>query len=209
MRTTVSIILKLVVIASVCLGVVLNALAGGGRMFLYFTIQSNIWIALVCLLELALKLCGVKSPRVMSVVKLVFTVSITLTGMVYCFMLAPFIGEGAFALSSSLVHVVSPVAAVADYFVCRKDLRLKMKDAWWALLPPLYYLGFAALGFVLAWDFGGGAHFPYYFLDWGSPAGTFGFVSDPLSIGVMYYVAFLLLFLLGMSRLYIRLTPRS
>lgn len=200
----ISVILKTIVVVCATTGVVMNVLGmGGSTGFLFFTIQSNIWIALVCLAGLVLDICKVRPSRIMGVIKMVFTASITLTGIVYCGMLAPFIGPGAFALSSSLVHVVVPIAAVADYFVCRTDYPLKKKDSVWVILPPIYYLGFAAVGFVLNWDFGGGANYPYYFLNWGSPAGAFGFVSDPLAIGVIYYVLFLLAFMIGVGALYV------
>ena len=52
-RRAVSIVLKLIVIVSAVTGIVMSALAsrdtfmGGGRVFMYFTIQSNIAVALI------------------------------------------------------------------------------------------------------------------------------------------------------------------
>ena len=59
-RKILSIILKLVVIVSAATGTFLSAYAGrktfmgGGRLFMYFTIQSNIAIALICAAGLCL-----------------------------------------------------------------------------------------------------------------------------------------------------------
>ena len=55
-----SFILKLIVVISAAVGIFLSAYAGrgtfmgGGRLFMYFTIQSNIAIALICAAGLCL-----------------------------------------------------------------------------------------------------------------------------------------------------------
>lgn len=51
------------------------------------------------------------------VIKFVGTVSITLTGAVFCFVLAPTLGNAAWNLQNILTHVVVPVAAIIDFFV--------------------------------------------------------------------------------------------
>lgn len=50
-------------------------------------------------------------------IKFVGTISITLTGMVFCFVLAPTMGRYAWNLQNILTHVVVPIAAVVDFFV--------------------------------------------------------------------------------------------
>ena len=65
----ISICLKLVVIISAIVGTVLSAIQsseafmGGNTVFMYFTIQSNLLIALVCLLGLILLFINGKSGR--------------------------------------------------------------------------------------------------------------------------------------------------
>lgn len=203
----ISLFLKAIIVIAAVWGISLcafdaNAFMGGKAVWLYFTIQSNIWMVLVALLGAA-KMFRQSFPRWMSVLQLMMTVSITLTGLVYCFMLAPLMGEQAFNLTNVLTHVVVPVASVLDFFVSSRWLSLRDRDAWYVVIPPLYYLGFAAIGYVLNWQFGPGINYPYFFLNWGSPAGAFGF-SDMLPfMGVMYYVLIMLLFLLLVGRLYI------
>lgn len=214
MKVTVSAFLKLTVIIASLVGIVLCAtdksvFMGGETVFLYFTIQSNMWICAMSAAALYLMLSGARIKRWMSIVKLVLTVSITLTGMVFCFMLAPVLGAGAFNLPNILTHVVVPVAAVADFFVCRESYDLRMGDALWVIVPPLYYLGFASLGYVLGWQFSEGICYPYFFLNWGSPLGAFGFSGSFPYMGVMWYVLFLLVMLLLCGRLYIRLAMRG
>lgn len=178
---------------------------GGKAVWLYFTIQSNIWIALVALAGLVLAALRRSFPRWMSVLQLMMTVSITLTGLVYCFMLAPLMGEQAFSLTNVLTHVVVPLVSVLDFFLSHRWLSLRGRDAWYVIIPPLYYLGFASVGYVLHWPFGPGLNYPYFFLNWGSPAGAFGFCDVLPYMGVMYYVLIMLVSLLLVGRLYIAL----
>lgn len=179
-----------------------NAFMGGKAVWLYFTIQSNIWMVLVALIG-AVMMLRPSFPRWMSVLQLMMTVSITLTGLVYCFMLAPLMGDKAFNLTNILTHVVVPIVSVVDFFVSSRRLSLRVRDAWYVIIPPLYYLGFAAIGYVQNWQFGPGINYPYFFLNWGSPAGAFGFSNTLPFIGVMYYVLIMLLFLIMLGRLYI------
>lgn len=208
MNKIASIILKTIVVICSFAGVVMGLIPQGNTSpnystLLFFTTQSNIWIGIVCLVGLIQMLKGRTAGHVASVLKMVFTVSILLTGVVFNFMLAPIYGPSSYSLSSIFVHVVSPIAAVLDYIICRRLYTLSGRDAWWGIVPPLYYLGFASLGYVLKWNFGGGAHYPYFFLNWGSPAGAFGFVNEFPFIGVMWYVIILLLSLLLVSRLFV------
>lgn len=200
-KKIISIILKFIVVISALIGVILSALRGGYSM-LYFTSQSNVWIAAVCLVELVLVFLKKEQRSWLFTVKLIFTVSITLTGVVYNTMLAPFIRVGAYTFSSTLLHVVVPVAAVADFFVSDYPTENKKWLPLLAIIPPLYYLIFAGIGFALKWDFGYGDRYPYYFLNWCSPAGAFGFSKESPYIGVVYYVLILLALVIGIGYLY-------
>ena len=51
------------------------------------------------------------------VIKYIGTVAITLTGVVFAFVLAPTFKQGAWNLQNTLTHLVVPVAAVLDFFV--------------------------------------------------------------------------------------------
>ena len=90
-QKTVSYILKIIVILSSVIGTLISYLAGrqafmGGRhVFMYFTIQSNFLIAIICGYGLYLLLKGKEITKTWYTVKLVGTVSITLTGVVFAF----------------------------------------------------------------------------------------------------------------------------
>ena len=201
-RKITSIVLKSIVVVSVIVGLTLYMVERVSHM-LFFTLQSNIWIGVTCIVGLVLMIAKVQLERWMYVVKLTFTVSITLTGVVYCTMLAPFLGSQAFTLASTLLHVIVPVAAVADFFVYDYAGVYKWWDCLIVTVPPFYYLAFAGVGYALNWDFLDGLNYPYFFLDWGSPAGAFGFSKQSPYIGVFYYVLILLAFVVGVGALYV------
>lgn len=201
------VILKVAVVVCALIGILLSAsdpdaYMGGSSVFLYFTIQSNIWIALLKIVEIV-RFGKEDESRTMSIFRLIFTISITLTGLVYCILLAPTMGADAYSLSSVLTHIAVPVFAVTDFFLCRETLNLKSSDAWWVTIPPLYYLVFAGVGYLLNWPFGPGVNYPYFFLNWGSPAGAFGFCTGEPYMGVVYWVLILLVLLVALSRIYI------
>lgn len=235
LRLYTSVALKLCVVICSLWGVWLNIctpdkIFGNPSAMLYFTIQSNLWICIACLVGLVTMVRRSVVSHTMAVLKLVFTVAITLTGMVYCFLLAPVGGPEAWALKSNLVHVVVPVASVIDFFVAssiwgtmnqsarsaesgRFSIRkprylLDGRDSWWVILPPLYYLGFASIGYVRNWHFSSSTNYPYFFMNWGSPAGAFGFCEGLPYMGVMWYVLVLLIFLVLVGRLYVWLGKR-
>ena len=129
----VSCILKAVVIISAVTGILLSAGAGrrafmgGSRVFMYFTIQSNIAIALVCAVGAALLWRKQPVKDIWYLIKYVFTVSITLTGVVFCFVLAPTLGKYAWSLQHVLTHVVVPLGAILDFFVTGRYGSIKRK----------------------------------------------------------------------------------
>lgn len=220
-RKYLSCALQVIVAACSAAGIILttmlagNDFMGGATTFLYFTIQSNIWIGVTCLIFAACNIiCLIRRgdnasfPAWAYVIKYVFTVSITLTGIVFCFVLAPTM-PGAFSSAANvLTHVAVPVAAVADLFI-GTSIKLKTINFLWALIPPVYYVLFAATGFVCNWDFGGGNNYPYFFLNWNSPAGAFGFADGMYFMGSFYWVIVLLAFISAMSIGYIALMRKT
>ena len=211
---TVSYILKTIVIVCAILGTVLSALGGrnafmGGKVvFMYFTIQSNIAIALICAIGLWLMLSGKPYYRWWQVVKLVGTISITLTGTVFCFILAPTMGSRAWNVQNILTHVVVPLAAIIDFFVTGVISDIKKSSVLYVMLPPLAYVVYAGIGYVQGWEFAKGVHYPYFFLNWGSPAGVFGFSRQLPFMGTGWWIILLLALLILVSLLYLAILRR-
>lgn len=214
LKKSISIVLKIIVIVSVIVGVLLSAGAGrrsfmgGSVVFMYFTIQSNIAIAVVCIAGLCILLRKKTYGAVWYTVKLVMTVSITLTGVVFGFVLAPTLGKNAWNIQNILTHVVVPVAAVIDFFVVAGPVRLRMKSALFVIIPPLLYAIYAGIGYIQNWEFSTGKNYPYFFLNWGSPAGAFGFTDGLPYMGSAWWILALLIFLIAVGFGYIALANK-
>lgn len=207
-RKITSYALKAVVFISALVGTILSAVAssdafmGGETVFMYFTIQSNIAIAIICLIGAILLIRNKEIHYAWYVVKLVGTVAITLTGVVFCFVLAPTMGAGAWGPANVLTHVIVPICSIVDFFIVAVAYKYRRIDILFVIIPPLLYAIYAGIGFAADWNFGSGYNYPYFFLNWGSEAGAFGFSSDLPFIGTMWWILLLLVFLIGIGFLY-------
>ena len=140
-RKTISMALKLIVIVSAIAGTVMSASAGrnsfmgGSRVFMYFTIQSNIAIALISLIGFCLLMREKAVSEAWYVVKLAGTVSITLTGVVFAVLLAPILGEASWSVPNTLTHLIVPLAAVADFFVTVSGAEIKRRNVIYVIIP--------------------------------------------------------------------------
>ena len=194
----ISLILKAVVVIAAAIGVFISAYAskdtfmGGSRVFMFFTIQSNIAIAIVALIGAVLLIRKRLIRDIWFVIKFVGTVSITLTGAVFTFVLAPTLGEYAWNLQNILTHVVVPLAAIADFFVTGAYGDIKKSSVFFVVLPPAAYVVYAAIAYVAGWEFMEGINYPYFFLNWGGPAGAFGFMKTFPFMGTAWWIVALL-----------------
>ena len=168
-RKNVSNVLKLVVILSAAVGTVMSAVAGrnsfmgGSKVFMYFTIQSNIAIAVICAFGGLLLLRNKEIRKVWYIVKLAGTVSITLTGVVFVVLLTPVLGDKAWNIQNTLTHVVVPAAAIADFFVTASGRQIKRKNVVYVIIPPMLYAIYAGIGYLKGWEFARGQNYPYFF----------------------------------------------
>ncbi|MBQ7603671.1 MAG: Pr6Pr family membrane protein [Clostridia bacterium] len=214
-KKTASLIFKIVVVLSAAVGTLMSfyagreAFMGGGKIFLYFTIQSNIFIAAISAVGAILRLTGARIGGPLYAVKLVGTVSITLTGVVFCFVLAPTLGARAWNVHNVLTHVVVPVLSVADFFLVTPPGKTGVKTLPLVLVPPTAYGIFAAVGFVLGWEFSAGKNYPYFFLNWGDPVGVFGFSRAFPFMGPFWWVVVLYIFIASVGLLFVSLTGRK
>ena len=183
------------------------------KRFLFFTNLSNIWIGLTCLILAILLVIKLKTGKDCVknwwyILKYVFTVSTTITGLVFCFLLAPNVNGQyhPWSFYSLLTHIVTPVLTLVDFFLDEHPNKFNAKHALLSLLPLLAYLAFASVFSLLKIDFGRGDTFPYFFLNYYSPAGFFGF-SDvkPFVMGSFYWIIIFLLLTLSISFTLIKL----
>ena len=210
-RRIISFILKLTVIVSAAAGIVMctlagrNSFMGGSRVFMYFTIQSNIAIAVICLIGIYLLMTEKAIAYSWHIVKLVGTVSITLTGVVFVVLLVPVLGDRAWNIQNTLTHAVVPAAAIADFFITSSGSGIKSKDTVYVIIPAMLYAIYAGVGYIQGWEFAPGVNYPYFFLNWGSPAGAFGFSRQLPYIGCAWWIMILLAFLIAVGLCYTKL----
>ncbi len=213
-RKALSLILKCVVVISAAVGTYLSAVDGiniymSSKMaFMFFTIQSNIAIAIVCAIGAVLLLRNKPVGNGWFVFKFVFTVAITLTGAVFCFMLAPTLGDKALTMRNLLTHVVVPIASIIDLFVTGVYGDIQKKHIPYVTLPPLAYVIYATVAFIAGWEFLPGRNYPYFFLNWNSPAGAFGFSKELPFMGCVWWLILLTLLILGVGLIYVLILNR-
>lgn len=213
-RMTVSLILKGIVIIAAAVGTYLSAFGSSGsfmagkKAFMYFTVQSNILIALICAVGAVLLLRKSAVKNAWFVIKLVGTVSITLTGAVFCFMLAPTLGDFAWQFRNILTHAIVPVAAIADFFVTGIYGDIRKKQVFFVELPPVAYTIYAGICYAAGVTFADGKTFPYFFFNWGGPAGAFGFIGEFPFMGCAWWILALGLIVLATGYLYLAIINR-
>lgn len=128
-----------------------------GRLVSYFTVQSNLLVALAAA---HLARHRGRDGTAWTVLRLDAVVGITLTGLVHFVLLRPLLDlQGADALADALLHLVVPVLAVVGFVVVGPRPRVTRRTAGLALVWPLAWLAWTlVVGLVSGW-------FPYPFLD--------------------------------------------
>lgn len=103
----------------------------------------------------------------------------------------------------SLAHAL----AVADFFVDEHRLNFKTRHVFLTAAPPLLYFVFALIMSVCGVDFGKGDTFSYFFLDFYSPVGLFGFSFAPRpAMGSAYWIIDFTMLVIGLGALYKKLS---
>lgn len=204
-------LLKLITAFSAFFGVTLSlitARADGYSVWytrlLYFTAQSNIWVSVTFTLLLFREHFSPRNRERLYVLRYIFTVSITVTALIFCGLLAPFSDESytPWTLPNIFTHIVTPLFAVTDFLLDNRAV-ISNKQIALAVLPPLSYLLFVSVLEYFTVDFGRGVPYPYFFTYYRSPAGLFGFSKErPFFVGAFYWLTLFLLFVLALGYLY-------
>ena len=96
-----------------------------------------------------------------------------------------------------------PVLCIADFFITGVHSHLKKRHVFFVMLPPLAYAIYAGIGFVCDWRFSPKANYPYFFLNWGSPVGAFGFIKELPFMGCVWWIIAIMILLLIVGLLYL------
>ena len=201
-------VLALLGVLLACIYATRDGYSAWPRRMLYFTQQSNLWIAAASF-ALAWVLLrpeiNERHLKVVGVLKYVFTVSITVTGIIFCGLLAPFADMPVWYLSNVITHVIVPVLAALDFFTDRWILPIRKTEAAYGLIPPAAWFSFAGVLCMLRVDFGRGEPYPYFFMDFYSEVGMFGARAVPGErpmLGSFYWFVVILLLVCGLCYLY-------
>ena len=215
MRKVISYVLKFGVILTAFAGVIigffqaqLDGYSAWYKRLYFFTTQSNLWISVTMLLIVIFSFIHKNQGRIkdrLYLLKFIFTVSITITGLIFCAVLAPFAPEDyhPWSINSLLVHVFCPVLSIIDFFVDDFTIELKTRHFFYPLIPPLIYFIFACILGACDVTFRGVETYAYFFLNFDSPVGWFGIDSGPIpSLGSIYWIVFIFSLIIGFSFLY-------
>lgn len=152
------------------------------------------------------------------VFKFMVTIAIAVTFTLYLCFLAPtnklgFVGAYMNNGCSSLcVHAIAPLLAIADFVLFDYRFRSTRAHLYVATVPPLLYVAYAVMlseCVGVRW----GVHAmraPYNFLNYGAPAGWFGFApqtfnATTLGVGVLYLLIVFTLIFIGVGRVFLSL----
>ena len=153
-----------------------------GRLVSYFTIQSNLLVAVV---TAQLARDPLRDGTVWRVVRLAAVVGITVTGVVHLALLRPLLDlDGADWLADKLLHMVVPVLALLGFLLFGPRPRIEPRDIPLAICWPLAWLAWTlVVGGLSGW-------YPYPFLDHREDDGVAGVVLTSVAITAFFLLLF-------------------
>ena len=179
MRTKVPIMYKILVTLPLAAGILINVVktASVSAILSYYTLQSNI-ICLVAFIGIVImELRKWQKNDVYYLIKGAITIAILITGITYLCALAPVGFQMDFqketlankTISNLLVHVVSPILVLVDYFLFDEKGNFKrFYPIIWLFIPfdyVLYVYTYGSSGGTF-YNIGGSNKFAYFFLDY-------------------------------------------
>ena len=168
--------------------------------FSYFTIQSNV-LVLVAAVVLAIRVDV--SGRLWRVLRLGSLTGITVTGVVYATVLAPYVHLTGWAMVYNCVfHYAMPAAGIVGFLLVGPRLRFWARDLVFMVWPVSWLIYTMLRGALLHPEFTGfssaPSHYPYEFLD----------VDRVSLVEVVGSIAFLAALLVGVAVGYIAASRR-
>lgn len=112
------------------------------NMFGYFTIQSNIILAIVYTVVAVVSLRGEAASPALNVARASATTYIIIVGLVYATLLAPLGAAGGVpvAWANTALHIITPLYALADWILFSDRARIGFNRLWIVLLYPLVWV---------------------------------------------------------------------
>jgi len=188
-------IFKILIIITATVGFLLSTFSYESplKQYAYFTIQSNILVAVVYLTLVIKK----DKSSLLLIIKNQATLAIILTGLVYNLMLRSYldgIDYNPNSLSDLLVHTLTPILVLTDFIVFTKNGKMTVFEPLYYLIFPLIYWIFTIVYVALGGNFNFDteeSNYPYFFLNFEK----FGIGYFLLVLGFIILIGYLLYFL--------------
>jgi len=172
------ILLQLFLVGNVC---------GALNIFSYYTIQTNLFVAIVIALEIAVDSRRAGDCKILRILTGGVILWIMVTAVIYHFLLSTFYKPSGLALLANiLLHYVTPLMMLIYWIFFEKKVRYRsFYPLVWALYPLFYALVSIVRGMMTGF-------YPYWFLNPGAPY--------PSGIGSVWN---LLLFIIVIASLFV------
>jgi hypothetical protein len=172
-------IFHIIIVLSAVIGMILNVLASKTplKQFTYFTLQSNLLVAIIYTVSLILK----KQSKLFVIVKYQAVLAIVLTGLVFNILLRPVVGDYDYnpnTISDFLIHTLTPILVLLEVIFYQNKGLVKVYYPLVWLVFPLFYWLFTLLYVALGGNFNGETYvsdYPYFFLNF-ADNGYWGFI---------------------------------
>ena len=180
-----------------------SAFMGGGSVFFFFTVQSNIFIIAISLIFLVNEIVVLVTNKgfinqTLRHIKYVATVAITVTFLVFFTMLAPLMGvDYLLSFNNFSLHAIVPILAIIDFIIFDTDINLTYPNSLLATIAPISYVLFVYIGACFKLQYGENLYYPYFFLDFE----TNGFLFEK-GFGIIPWIIILLAGICGLGCLY-------
>jgi hypothetical protein len=194
-----------------------------GEMLLFYTTDSNILVLIMFGILIVKTIGDIKEKGIVGSsshyerLSAIVSLAITVTMILFWFLLTPTIEDPAFLFSylNLQIHLFTPLLMLFDFFFFTVPGKFKKQDPWFFALIPLVYFGMATIIGFAGYTYHISSarenqHFPYFFIDF-----------DVLGAGVFVYVIVIFLVFVALAyllllfdrrrgrRLETRSTPRS
>ncbi|MGE4378664.1 MAG: Pr6Pr family membrane protein [Candidatus Izemoplasmatales bacterium] len=192
-------ILRIIIFLLATIGFIWNTLRFDSplKQLTYFTIQSNILVAFVYLVLLLKK----EETKLLIILKRQATVAIILTGLVYNFILKPYLGDFDYTpntLPDLLVHSIIPLLVFVDYLVFSHRFKVKIFEPLYSLIFPLIYWLFTIIYRLVGGNYNGTNYesdYPYFFLNFPEYGVGYFFIVLVFIITIIYFLYIIDLFI--------------
>ncbi|MBH0098959.1 Pr6Pr family membrane protein [Salinibacterium sp. NSLL150] len=147
--TVIVAVLRLAIAALVTAAVIATVAEAAGRtvinpfnMFGYFTIQSNIILAVVYAVIAVVALRGEVASPALNIARASVTTYIIIVGVVYATLLAPLGAAGGVpvAWANAALHIITPIYALADWILFSDRGRIAFNRLWIVLIYPIVWV---------------------------------------------------------------------